>query len=373
MKYHIRIYLIILYSLFFIISYPLYSDVTFNLDIPGFSFSEIENIETLLDEYFDDYNASIENDIQKKDMMKAFSEANSFTFSAIAHPATTNFQNMALSLDMTVSTQLFSFDYEDISLSLVNATNGEDTYLGFGLQLFTCTFLFYPEHLIPLLSSYTPNLLMGINLGGADFFYTDYHFQSFNIGVSLFYPLFEIQELVKVIKWSPLTLATGFSYFSNKIIRPVHWEFIIPLTQDHDNSDATPDLTGNAEIMSDPDVGICSDTFVIPITAVTSIDIGWFCMLDLGLGFDVLLGKSYISIDDEADIVITGELKDYVLPGTNGTISISGSINENTPDFIRFKVSAALGFHIDPVWIKVPVTYYFNYGISAGIKMGINY
>ncbi|MBN1697038.1 MAG: hypothetical protein JW881_05965 [Spirochaetales bacterium] len=354
---------------------PLYTaraDLVFDIRLPVFAFAETLEIENSIDEYFDDYNDSIETEIQKKNMMKAFSEANAFSFSSIAHPAAGNIGSFAVTLDMTVSGQSFTFDTEEISSSLVDTTEGSDSYLGFGLQLFTVTLLFYPEAFLDIFNTAFPGLLIGINCGASSFSYNDYRFRSFNAGVSLFYPLFDDMKPFPALTWRPLTLATGISYVYNKIVKPVQWDFSIPVAQDPDGlGGPVPVITGEAEISSDPDVGICSRTFVVPVSGTTSLDIGWFLMLDLGCGFDMLFGRAYVSIEDEADITISGDMASYV--DTPGSLSVKGSINENAPDFIRFRVTAAAGIRIDPVWIKIPFVYYFDYGLSAGIKMGMSY
>jgi hypothetical protein len=189
--------------------------------------------------------------------------------------------------------------------------------------------------------------------------------------MSLSCPLFQQLQLFKIITWHPLTLNTGISYLYNGISIPFSLSAGIPLSYDADGPGPSPTISGNAEIDFTPNVCLSSRTFAIPITVMTTINAGWFLILDIGFGLDFLVGKAYIAVDDDAEIAVTGEMAAYEL--TPGHVTITGTINENSPDIIRFKLLAAIGFRIDPVWIKIPVAYYFDYGICMGIEIGIQY
>ena len=361
-----RLFLLILFFIFFFI-YHLYGDLTIEIEYPDLPLDEIDEIENTKNEYIDYLKNEIENIKEKEDLLKAFSEANAFNFSVISHPSVFNFKRFSVSLNTSLSCQLFSSDYEEIITTFSDFSFKDDIYFGFGVQPFTCSFLLY--HALP---DSLKNLIIGINIGASDLSYINYNLDTFNAGVTVFYPFFRKVSLLKVITWNPLHLYTGFSYFYNSIslLFSYNSNFSFSIDPDGPGGSELP-INGETEIQLNPEMSINSKTFVFPLAFITSFDFGLFFMLDIGGGLDILLGRSSISIEDETDITVTGDLADYV--ESIGNISITGNISENNPGFIRFKVSVALGFHIDPIWIKIPVIYYFNNGISAGIKIGFSY
>ncbi|MBN2440610.1 MAG: hypothetical protein JXJ04_04675 [Spirochaetales bacterium] len=365
MKFNSLIYII----LFLFLPYYTIADITIEIEYPEIEIPDIEALEDEINIYFEDFIDYVENDIKKKETMKGFSEANAFTHAAISYPAINGFKAISFCLNLSAAGQLFSIDYDEIISTMENTTIEEDIYLGFGFQPFTCSLEMNPGFFFPSLPDYFTRLNLGLHIGGASFLYLTYPLFSFNIGLFASYAFRPEQQLFKMLTWNPLKIYTGVSFFYNEITFPFAFDLELPISLD--GPGPIGEITGDVIIPFTPEASLKSETFVLPLGLMTSFQVGWFFSLDMGCGFDLLLGRAYISIEDEAEISLSGEIATYT--ESTGKVIINGHIHESNPDFLRARMSIAFGFDFDPLRIKIPFVYYFDNGISAGIKIGISY
>lgn len=169
--------------------------------------------------------------------------------------------------------------------------------------------------------------------------------------------------LAGVLMWRGLTIGSGLAYSNNKI----------SLYSEQDALD--PIIIGTYTINVDPSVDFVLRTksLVVPIEVYTSIRLMYLLNLGFGAGLDyVPYGKVEYSLKSNGSIVATNSL----LPGVdiNGTANIDTGDLTAEADKFRYRLMINLGLSLGPVFIDVPLTYYFtDNGYAAGITAGMSF
>jgi hypothetical protein len=122
---------------------------------------------------------------------------------------------------------------------------------------------------------------------------------------------------------------------------------------------------------TEADLHIKTTSFVVPVEAVTSIQVLWLANLGIGGGVDLVKSNTKISMTGKSAIYASGAGVTQTSPG-----SISGgSSNKSKPKFFDAfapKLLASAGLNLGPVKIDMPVAYYFctPQTFSIGINVG---
>jgi hypothetical protein len=206
----------------------------------------------------------------------------------------------------------------------------------------------------------------------SDFFY----FKTMSVGINVNYQLISQKRLLAgLLIWRGLNLGTGFIWQNTSLdISPT-------LPEDFENVPIPMPIPGleyiNMPVKAAIHLGFETNTYIVPIEAITSIRLAWFLNLALGAGVDVALGSSKIdaygsfNVDKDKvnnDLRSTGVEMDEA-PSLK--LSLGG---KSGPGFFNPKAMFAVGFNFGPVIIDIPVTYYLmSNGYSLGISFGLTF
>ena len=195
-----------------------------------------------------------------------------------------------------------------------------------------------------------------------------FSYNTTTLGILANYQLFSEINLGRgLFQWRRLNLGTGFVYNRTGVryriaLAPFSANFYVP-------------GLSNVGLRVDPglDFDMNINTFTIPLEAVTSVRLSRFFNFALGLGADLVFGRSDIRIGMEGDINVTGidnfpirqEHPGYLSIATGGAVA---------PNFFNPKLMFGLGFTTGPFILDIPVTWYFgNHGFNVGITAGFSW
>ncbi len=171
-----------------------------------------------------------------------------------------------------------------------------------------------------------------------------------------------IQEkaiLSRILLWRGISLQSGFIY-SNSIIS--YYKKLS--TQTITNGGYTADVDSSIDLVLD------TKTFVIPVELYTSIRLLYILNIGVGGGVDfVPYGRTSFNIKSAGTITVTAPVP---VAGTLGSTNIDASTKDVKPDYYRPKFMTNLGLGVGPVFIDMPLTYYFtDNGYAVGISAGM--
>jgi hypothetical protein len=172
--------------------------------------------------------------------------------------------------------------------------------------------------------------------------------------------------------WRGLNVGTGFFWQNTSLGLTTS---IIPEEDLPSFSIETISETINMRFNEVFHLGIDTNTFIVPIEAMTSIRLFGFLNAALGAGVDIAFGSSSISahgsFDADLDSVSglpLGVTMDRA-PGLSYRLE-----GKSAPSIFNLKIMGAAGFNLGPVIIDIPVTYYFlENGYSFGFTFGLTF
>jgi len=219
----------------------------------------------------------------------------------------------------------------------------------------------------------------GLNLGFlVDGLYLSFKFGKFNykydkdsykikydsnlFGALLGYQLInEKSILAGILLWRGISFDSGFIYSNNIVSLYKKLDPLAPIT------------SGTFTAVVDPSIDFVLDTktIVIPIEVYTSVRLLYMLNFGVGGGVDyVPYGRTSFSLKSAGPIVVTNS----ALPGyeAHGTASIDASTNGIAPNKYRPKLMMNFGLSLGPVFIDMPMTYYYtDNGYALGISAGM--
>jgi hypothetical protein len=210
-------------------------------------------------------------------------------------------------------------------------------------------------------SKFDTNWIDAMSLSG-------FSFKTMSVGFNASYQLIKQKRLpAGIFVWRGLNLGTGFIWQNTSL----GLKTSIPIDDDL-LSISIEDTIENININLDNvfRFDIETNTYIIPIEAMTSVRLLWFLNLALGAGVDIAFGSSSIKASGSFDV------KDYKLPaGVEMTRAPSLSFGlggKSAPSIFNLKLMGAVGFNVGPVIIDIPVTYYpLSDGYSLGVTVGV--
>jgi len=219
-------------------------------------------------------------------------------------------------------------------------------------------------------------LYLGLRLGyfrlpdldlGNDF---NISYNNLTLGLTANYQLIRPVKLPVFFTWRGLNLGTGFIYNKSKMG--------FGITIDDIRQQLGGSYTDAEIVLKNPtaSINITSNTFVIPLEAVTAIKFLIF-NIPAGIGADIAFGKTSLGAK------ITSAGKDSIIVGVEGDPSISlsepGKITVNgsvshAPSIFNFKLMTGFGISAGPVVFDIPVTFYpASDGYTIGLTIGAVY
>lgn len=184
-------------------------------------------------------------------------------------------------------------------------------------------------------------------------------FKSTVFGIGANYGLIGDKSVMAgLARWRGISLGTGIYYHKNVLESEVELD------------DVEQSVSGapGARIVLDPSVGIKSDatTFVIPLEAVTSVQLLWLANANIGAGLDIVMGSTDLTYNAKGDVTFEDD-NNLIQETQAGNIKISGGTKDESPTAFRPKLIAGVGLNIGPVKLDVPMVYYPDAGFALGV------
>jgi hypothetical protein len=191
-----------------------------------------------------------------------------------------------------------------------------------------------------------------------------FSFKTMSAGITASYQLITQKRLLGgLFVWRGLNLGTGFIWQNTSLGLTTS----ILSESDLLNFSIGPISMQFDEIFH---LRIDTNTFIIPIEAVTSIRLLGFLNAALGAGVDIAIGSSNINADGSFALGSYSGLPAGVIMDVTPSLNYSLG-GKSAPGLFNLKVMGAVGFNFGPVIIDIPVTYYFlNNGYSLGFTLG---
>jgi len=206
-----------------------------------------------------------------------------------------------------------------------------------------------------------------------------FSFKTMSIGVNASYQLIKQKRLPGgLLVWRGLNLGTGFIWQNTSLglspaikpleipiysLIPVDLLMLASMSALEDESMA---------MMVNPvfNLRIDTNTYIIPIEAMTSMRLFWFLNLALGAGVDVAFGGSNIETSGHLDVIKGPKLPNGITMTAPKAI-LNNLDGESPPGIFNAKLMGAVGFSFGPIIIDIPLTYYFkDNGYSLGVTLG---
>jgi len=163
-----------------------------------------------------------------------------------------------------------------------------------------------------------------------------------------------------IFKIRPVTINTGITYISNEIFNT------ITLSESVDSEAATVTMTNVF------DQNIKSWSFVVPVEVASSVNIAYFFNIFGGLGFDMVLGKTSVTVDTTTTIDI--DANNSKLEISDGVFEMEDSSASSMPSVIRPKLFFGVGIDIyETVIAEISTAYYPFSGLSVGLAVGASF
>ena len=192
---------------------------------------------------------------------------------------------------------------------------------------------------------------------------SDFSFDATTFGLGLNYQLVDNGGgRWNLIKWTGVSVGTGFLYNSNKI------------DMNYKLEDYESDLvSGNIKMVITPDTnfGIETSSYTIPFDVSTSARLLWMFNLTLGAGLDFNFGQSEIVAKSEGGVKVLDGSTDITSPTSTGSYLIDGGTTAE-PTLANLRLTAGLGICFGPVPLDFSLTYYpITTGAALNISTGI--
>jgi hypothetical protein len=299
---------------------------------------------------------------EQTELARGFADANTYTSAIASQRSRPDISTFAVTVGTMIGAQFPELDYSGMIYNPESITNAfsdleqeGDAYLGLSWQIWSAHVQINSGFLLE-------GLTLGLKFGKLAIDYDDFSLDEFNIGATAFYKLVDVQNLLFLIKWNGVTVGSGLIYQSSSTT------YNTSLDQIESASFVTP-LGPAGTIVVDPSIqiGLEVSTVSIPLEIYTGLQLLWVLNLTVGAGVDLAFGSSEIILGAVGDVGLGGDLVDDMTEP--GSITVDGGTSGVGPSFMKPRIMAALGLTLGPALIEVPITYYFGYGLSAGVNV----
>jgi len=347
----------------------------------------IDDFNKMLGDTFDEMVGGMQgaiNDIippefSTNDLLKGFGTSSVFASHGATMWAYADYKFMSISIGSMFglkfpnnSTKIFS---DSLSGKEVDFDSIDNLTFGINPQFFSIHVGINPSALFEV---FPKNLFLGLRLGFfglpklpiqlSDGVNADLNFSTFTIGVTAIYQLVPSVDLAKVIKWRGVNISSGIIFQTTKL------DFTVPFDEQRETMNFNEgSLNANLSLVLNPTAALNMNvnTVTIPIEVSTAIKL-LFLNIPFGIGFDIGLGKSDLSIGMKSDVNIESD-NNLIYQKDKGIVSVSLT-NDNPPSAFNFKIMTGLGFTFgDKFMIDIPLIFYITDGYTLGFTFGVHF
>lgn len=297
---------------------------------------------------------------------KAFANAGVYSNHAATQRGYQGYDLFAVTVGTMFATQLPTMDFGKLGDIGNDLKNNGDVEAGLGWQIWAAQAGINSKFLLD-------GLYLGLKFGYMKYdLPVDPHksqIDYLSLGVVANYQIFDEISLMGLLVWRGLSVGSGLLYQKNNTA------FIYNV--DTINQDVNYDLsgsggpTGTSTIVLDPQVkfGLESNLVTIPVELTTAVRLLYVLNISVGFGFDINFGSSDLIVAFKSSID-TQNLPAGVQQTSSGSITTDAGSPGAKPKAFAAKAMAGIGLGIGPVMVDIPVTYYFNNGLSVGLSVG---
>jgi hypothetical protein len=210
------------------------------------------------------------------------------------------------------------------------------------------------------------NLYLGLKLGFMKLNIQEVSFGTFSAGLLANYQLIKHKSIANgLVLWRGVNLGTGFIYQNTSLgfdlaVDDAKNDFYIY------EYDYLLTATVDTKLFFD----FVTNTYTIPLEAMTSIRLLWLLNIPFGIGADLAFGSSDLRVGGNA-IVNFPNPPMGLKQKEPGSMSVTMGGNK-APNIVSPKLMTGLSFSLGPVILDVPFTYYFlDNGYNIGITFGV--
>lgn len=298
-----------------------------------------------------------------KKLGSAFANAGVFANHAATQRGYQGYDLFAVTVGTMFATQLPTMDFGKLGDIGDDLTNNGDVEAGIGWQIWAAQAGVNSKFLID-------GLYLGFKFGYMKYdLPVDPHtsqIKYLSLGVVANYQIFNEISLMGLVVWRGLSVGSGLLYQKNNTAFIYNAEQVteqIPY-------DLGGGITGTSTLILDPRVklGLDANLVTIPVELTTAVRLLYFLNISVGFGFDINFGASDLRVTLDSTIDTT-DLPAGVTQTSEGSLSTNAGAGAK-PKAFAAKAMAGIGFGVGPVMVDIPVTYYFNNGLSVGVSVG---
>ncbi|HOQ12521.1 MAG: hypothetical protein BWY23_01254 [Spirochaetes bacterium ADurb.Bin218] len=297
------------------------------------------------------------------ELVKGFGNANIYTSHAATLRGYQGYDLFAVAIGTMVSVQAPSDDPQFYK-KLQDDIDSGDVYAGVGFEPVVFQAGLNMSFLIDGL--YVSFLFGKLHI---DLDYGDFklNHESSLIGGNINYALFKEKSiLARSLLWRGITLQTGYIHTDNSLV------FYNKLDKST-YSQSVSGFTVQYEIDPSVDFNLSTTSNVIPFEIYTGLRLLWVLNIGVGAGIDYVYSSSNsMKLSSAGDVEViddgVGGISGYV--GEKGKITVDASTSGIKADKYKKKLMANVGLGLGPVFIDVPVSYYFDNGYAIGLTAG---
>ena len=197
----------------------------------------------------------------------------------------------------------------------------------------------------------------------------DVRFDQKMFGIGANYNLVSMWDFAYgLLKWRGISLGTGLVYNANSI------QLDVPIENQTYTVDGGAYGTFSGSVTDiKARMKIETQSVIVPLEAMTSVQFLWLCNLGIGAGVDLVAPRSTIKVESKANVNINSPSSSFTT--APGSARVSGTTTTNKPelyDIVSPRLMADVGFNVSVVKFDVAANWYpvartASVGVSAGV------
>jgi len=381
----------LLVPVFFLFLTGMVFAVDINVTRPHFTgnYPEIQRLNEELERVFGEYEDLIRSELaflpsSFPNLARAFANTSVFSSDGASQRGYEGYETFSLTAGFMGSLQFpRKFTLLDEINNVIHDGEGDagfdfdrdnlDIGIGFDAQIFNAQFGVNASKLLNTSNFLLKGLYLGLkfsifNTNWIKMPLSDLSLNTMSVGITASYQFIKQRRLLgNLLVWRGLNLGTGFIWQNTSL---GYSTILFPEEDLLNFSIETPIETINIQFKDNFQLGINTNTFIVPIEAMTSMRFFWFLNMAIGAGVDIAFGSSTIDAHGSLDLAGYPDLPDGVIMDVAPSFSY-GLGGKSSPNVFNLKIMGAAGFNLGPVVIDIPVTYYFlSNGYSLGVTFG---
>lgn len=275
-------------------------------------------------------------------------------------------KGVAISVGSVGGIQTASWDFAALGSQLDQATPEIDLATGVGLVPLEVLVDVNLGFLVPGLAVRGSFGWMDTPVAAAGY---TFRFQAVQAGGALSWQIGRMPEGLPVA-WDGIQVLSGFSWMTNQVGTMLDLDSIVQtFTLDPDGAGPFLPLDMSIRVEPNLEVGLRTESWVVPIQLATGLRLADFLGLNLGGGVDFSGGNAGISIEGTQEVQVLGFLANLI--ASPASIKISGVTRGAPPNLVHGFLSACVQIRADNFSLSIPVAWRFDDGLSLGLLAGV--